>query len=255
MGVACSTGDCLQLGNVLIANLPSVDVLFAWGSVMRLSNLLLGSALAAAFSVSAQAATLTNAGFETGDLSGWTFTSGYVSVETDADDAIGSPPFGEHFTATEGNYFANLIAGESSGVYTTLSQAFTLTTASRLSFDAAFLAFDYLPYDDDGYVRIFSTTSNQVVFASSISAVGDQGHTSWARFTSSTLDIGDYVLEAGVRNIDDPDPRYSSQLLLDNVSLAEAPTTVVPEPATWALMIGGFGMAGAMLRRRRALAA
>ena len=29
----------------------------------------------------------------------------------------------------------------------------------------------------------------------------------------------------------------------------------VPEPATWALMISGFGMAGVMLRRRRALAA
>lgn len=28
----------------------------------------------------------------------------------------------------------------------------------------------------------------------------------------------------------------------------------VPEPATWALMIGGFGAAGAMLRRRRTLA-
>jgi len=29
----------------------------------------------------------------------------------------------------------------------------------------------------------------------------------------------------------------------------------VPEPATWALMIGGFGAAGAMLRRRRTLTA
>lgn len=30
--------------------------------------------------------------------------------------------------------------------------------------------------------------------------------------------------------------------------------TGVPEPATWAMMISGFGMAGATLRRRRALA-
>jgi hypothetical protein len=30
------------------------------------------------------------------------------------------------------------------------------------------------------------------------------------------------------------------------------PSGAVPEPASWALMIGGFGMAGTMLRRRRA---
>ena len=26
---------------------------------------------------------------------------------------------------------------------------------------------------------------------------------------------------------------------------------VIPEPATWAMMIGGFGMAGAAIRRRK----
>jgi hypothetical protein len=33
---------------------------------------------------------------------------------------------------------------------------------------------------------------------------------------------------------------------------AFAPIDAVPEPGAWALMIGGFGLAGAMLRRRRA---
>ena len=38
---------------------------------------------------------------------------------------------------------------------------------------------------------------------------------------------------------------------LSTINLSAVP---VPEPGTWALMIGGFGGAGAMLRRRRSLA-
>jgi len=40
---------------------------------------------------------------------------------------------------------------------------------------------------------------------------------------------------------------------LDNVALSARPTAAVPEPAAWALMIGGFGLAGSALRRRRLL--
>jgi len=36
-----------------------------------------------------------------------------------------------------------------------------------------------------------------------------------------------------------------------NVSAPTPPTTAVPEPATWAMMIGGFGLVGGAMRRRR----
>ena len=46
---------------------------------------------------------------------------------------------------------------------------------------------------------------------------------------------------------------YSSQagakLQLDNINVSAV--NAVPEPATWAMMIGGFGLAGAAMRRRR----
>jgi hypothetical protein len=40
---------------------------------------------------------------------------------------------------------------------------------------------------------------------------------------------------------------------MDEARFVFSPAGGVPEPASWALMIGGFGMAGAMMRRRRAV--
>lgn len=195
------------------------------------------------------AATLANGGFETGDLSDFTYTDGFVEVITEAEDAIATAPFGEIFTATEGSYFARLTGGVDLDVYTLLSQSFELLVASRLSGDAAFLAFDYLPYDDDAFVRVYSASTDQVVFASSVGAVGDFGHTSWTGFTTGSLAAGSYVFEAGVR--DRVELGYSSQLLLDNVAITALPTAAVPEPATWGLLILGFGGLGVALRAQR----
>ena len=40
--------------------------------------------------------------------------------------------------------------------------------------------------------------------------------------------------------------------LVDDILLTRTPTAAAPEPATWAIMLLGFGGMGAMLRRRRA---
>jgi hypothetical protein len=222
---------------------------------MSIKSVALGLAIAVALSVPAQAAGLLNGGFESGDLTGWTFSDGFVQVVTSADDATQDPIFGEHYLPTGGAYFAQLTAGVDVGVYSLLSQDFTLSGASTVSGDAAFLAFDSAPFNDDAYVRIFNADTNQIVFNSDVLTVGDFGHTDWTHFTSGVLGAGTYTLEAGVRNDPGPDGddnSFSSQLLVDSFYISEIGGSGVPEPASWTMLIGGFGLAGASLRRRRA---
>lgn len=217
---------------------------------MTFKSIALGVFAVAALSLPARAATVTNLGFESGDLAGWTISDGFVSSVTSADDAIQTAPFGEHFLPTGGAYFAQVTAGLDVGTYSLLSQVFTISDTFQVSGDAAFLAFDSDPYNDDAYVRIYSADTDILLFKSDVLAVGDYGHTHWTHFTSGVLGAGIYTLEAGVRNNpEDLDNSYSSQLLID--SFAVVSVDAVPEPASWALMVLGFGGLGAMLRRRR----
>jgi hypothetical protein len=68
----------------------------------------------------------------------------------------------------------------------------------------------------------------------------------WNHF-SFNLDLG-----AGLHTLAFHEDAEESlyQAGVDNVSLTSGG---VPEPATWALMIGGFGLVGATLRRRKTL--
>ena len=74
---------------------------------------------------------------------------------------------------------------------------------------------------------------------------------------SDDFDLPHAMLDTGsgftVRTGLDGDDRAIGVLFIDRVTLGDAVTAGVPEPATWALMIGGFGMAGAMLRSRSRL--
>lgn len=105
-----------------------------------------------------------------------------------------------------------------------------------------FLAPNSAPHGGSQF-GISSTNGNNAAFRSSISGILDglsigAGDTFGLRWMLVDLD------PAGVTSDDG--------LAIDNFRLT-ARTVAVPEPATWAMMTGGFGLAGAALRRRAAL--
>lgn len=147
------------------------------------------------------------------------------------------------FLPVDGSHLGVIQAGDGD-TPVTIVQTFT-TTGGLFSGWAAFVARDYMPYNDWGFVRLIHSGGTIDLFGSDIAAVGDFGYTPWTGFNVN-LAAGEYTLEAGVVNFEDD--LNASVLLVDAFQLAE---TAVPEPATWALMIAGFGLAGAALRRRR----
>jgi hypothetical protein len=171
-----------------------------------------------------------NLGFENGDLSGWA-TNGPASAAT------GYGSFGPH----DGTYLGWVQAGLGVGAYSTLSRNIYLTAGQTLSGWAGFQANDYVPFDDSAYLNV---GGNTLLFWN-ISSVGNYGNSGWNAFSFTADSSGMYLLQLGVAN--QGDNGFPSGAVLDSVS-----RSAVPEPASWALMLGGFALAGTALRRRRA---
>lgn len=160
---------------------------------------------------------------------------------------VAGDPYAINYRQREGAQFAVLMAGDQD-VFTTVSQSFTVNGRARFRGFAAFLGRDYAEFDDSAYVKIFGPDSSETpLFSASIASLGDYGYTPWTSLLAVVEGDGVFTVEAGVVNrLDEENP---SRLLLDGFSV----TTSVPEPATWAFMIAGFGAAGAALRRRAAV--
>ena len=204
-------------------------------------RLVLSAVAAVLLAGSAQAATIVNGSFEAGinpgafttvgagdstSITGWTVGGGGV-------DYIGS-----YWNASNGARSVDL-SGNAPG---SVSQTFA-TIAGR----SYTVTFDLSANPDVGPgLKDFSASADTTTFTTQ---VGQNGYPlSWApKSFAFTADDGSATLafSSGAAN-------SSWGPALDNVTVT---LNAVPEPATWALLIAGFGMVGVAARRRRSVVA
>jgi hypothetical protein len=183
---------------------------------MNLLKLSCAAAAAALLATSADASDLiVNGGFETGDLSGWIFNdAGYAMFATTSHAHSGA--YGAQITGY--SYLPDTLEQD---VPTVAGRHYQLT---------------FWRWQDAGLPNGLSLTWNGVTIFDQVDNTDDAGFQKFSYFVPGH---GTDPLIFTSYN----DPLYT---YVDDISVQ-----LVPEPATWTLMIGGLGLTGAMLRRRR----
>ena len=142
---------------------------------------------------------------------------------------------------------ATVTAGPGNGTFDWYR--FTVATAGSMGvFDI-----DYAMPGFDAYLHLFNSAGvllRQSDDADISLGAGGSIHPYDSFMSHTFASAGQYLIRVG--NFPSGTPQngglgYELQVSIQNHSLAGA----VPEPATWAMMIGGFGLAGATLRARR----
>jgi hypothetical protein len=217
---------------------------------------------------SAQAGNLlTNGGFETGTYAGWSAnvqpgSAGTLTVVPNDGGISPLSGFSYQLNPAGGNFFS--ITDQSSPGSYSLTQGFTLAKATKvtITFDmfannqAAETINNGRDYTGDpnqnavvdllwGSADPFTNAAGDIV--ATLYGPGSDDLTSnpnpWTSYSTTLfLAAGNYLIRFA-----ETDNQNFFQQGVDNVSV----TAGVPEAATWALMLGGFGMVGSTLRRSR----
>jgi hypothetical protein len=177
---------------------------------------------------------------------------GITTVDVDASAVV--------FAGGFGNFELNIASG-TDGVYPQLLGS-QLQTANRAGGDAGVLDV-YVTVTDlsqipQGFFSSFAVNVLPTGWTVKSQTFADDGNGLYGGTLLSTNTfngIGTYtdISQANLSGLYSVTARYTITAPTNGEALTNAAIAAVPEPGTWALMIAGFGGAGAMLRRRRAV--
>jgi hypothetical protein len=222
---------------------------------MKTKILLIATAAAALAASAASAATVANGNFEAGNTGftsgygylapagqGTLYPEGFYTVDTNPNNVHNLwASFGDH---TTGSGQMMIVNGAPVGGVTVWEETLSGLTINTDYFFSAWVASSY-PTNPAQLDFSINGSSIGGLTPSSTTGLWSQFFVAWNSGLNTSADIA-LVNQNTVRDGND--------FVLDDIAFGTARPGSVPEPAAWALMIGGFGMAGAALRRRRASA-